>query len=208
MDWWNNYSDIQKAGTIGGLTGMLGGMFGNSDQAYKDAMKQYEKYAQKGAEAQNPFYNAGTGAIPQYQDWLKQMQDPSKFINEQMGNYQASPYAQYQQQQQMNALNNMASASGLMGSTPAMQQAQQNAQNISSQDMQQYLNNVLGINTQYGQGVGNMMNMGQGAANQLTNLYGNMGQNMGQLAYNQRAAKNNDFWNMLSGAGSAAMWLL
>ena len=96
-----------------------------------------------------------------------------------MGQYQQSPWARYQQQQAMRMANNMGSATGLTGSTPLQLQAQQNAANISSQDMNNWLQNVLGINTQYGQGQQNLMAGGQGAANALTSLYGDMGERMG-----------------------------
>jgi hypothetical protein len=182
-----------------GMAGLLGGMFGNSGAPYGDAMQQYQRFAGKGAGALNPFLQAGTGAIGNYQNWLQGMQDPSHFINNLMGQYQESPWAKYQQQQAMRMANNMGSASGLTGSTPLQLQAQQNASNISSQDMNQWLQNVLGINTQYGQGQQNLMSGGQSAGNALSDLYQNMGANMGQMAYGQGAAQNNDFWNMLGG---------
>jgi len=192
-----------NAGMFGsGLGGFLGGLFGDSGAPYGAAMDQYQEWANKAQNVQNPYLNAGTGAIPGMQSWLQGMQNPSQFINNQMANYQESPYAKYQQQQGMNAAQNMGSASGLTGSTPLMQFAQQNAQNISSKDMDQWLQHVLGINTQYGQGMQNMMNMGQGAANSLTNMYGNMGQQMGQAAYGQKAGEGSDFMNMLGGIGS------
>jgi len=99
----------------------------------------------------------------------------------------------------MRAAQNMGSATGLTGSTPLMQQAQQNAQNISSQDMNQWLQNVLGINTQYGAGQQNLMTGGQNAANALTNMWGNMGNQMGQAAYGKKAGEDQDFWNMIGG---------
>jgi hypothetical protein len=182
-----------------GLAGMFGGMFGNSGAPYQDAMDQYQKWANKAQGVQNPFLNAGTGAIGNYQHWLQGMQDPTKFMNNMMGQYQESPWAKFQQQQGMRAANNMGSATGMTGSTPLMQQAQQNAQNISSGDMNNWLQNVLGVNNQYGQGQQNLMGMGQNAANALTGMYGDMGRQMGEQSYNKGAASGNDFWNMLGG---------
>lgn len=183
----------------GGLGGFLGGLFGNSGKPYEDAMKQYQEWAQKAQGTQQPFLDAGTGAIGDYQKWLEGQKDPSKFINDQMKNYQTSDYAQNLQQQSMNAGQNAASASGLMGSTPMMQEMQKNAGNIASADQNQWLQNVLGINTQYGQGQQNLMTGGQNAANSLTNMYNQMGQNMGQAAYGQTAGKQQDFWNTIGG---------
>ena len=184
---------------MSGLGGLLGGLFGDSGAPYEDAMNQYKQYAAKAENTQNPFLQAGQGAIGPYQDWLKGMQNPSGFMNNLMGQYQQSPFAKYQQQQAMRAGTNAASAGGLMGSTPFAQQMQQNASNISSGDMQNWLQNVLGINNQYGHGQQNLMGMGQNSANALTNMYGNMGQLMGEGAYGQRAGQNQDFMNMLGG---------
>lgn len=185
-----------------GLIGILGGLFGNSGGPYSDAMNQYQQWIQQAQNAQNPFLQAGQGAIGNYQNWLSGMQDPSKFINNLTSQYKQSPWAQYQQQQAMRSAQNMGSASGLTGSSPLQLQAQQNASNISSGDMQNWLGNVLGINSQYGAGNQFLMNQGANAANALTNLYGNAGANMGNMAYNQSAAGNNDFWNILGGAAS------
>lgn len=182
-----------------GLGGILGGLFGNSGKPYDKAMEQYQQYANQAQGTQQPFLNAGQGAIPDYQKWLQGQQDPSKFINNLMGDYQQSPYNTYLQQQSQNAGQNAASASGLMGSTPFLQAQQQNAANIGQQGMNDWLQQVLGINTQYGQGQQNLMSGGQNAANSLTGMYNNMGQQMGQAAYGKEAGKKQDFWNTIGG---------
>lgn len=207
----SGFNPQMMASGMGGLGTLLSGLFGDSGAPYGAAMDQYQQWANKSQQAQQPFYNAGAGAIPQYQNWLQSMQDPSQFINNLMGQYQASPYSQYLQQQSMRAGNNAASASGLTGSTPFAQQMQQNAGNIASQDMNQWLQNVLGINTQYGAGQAGLMGTGANAANSLTNMYGQMGQQMGNMAYGKEAGEQNDFWNTIGGglqlAGTAAMFL-
>lgn len=185
-----------------GLGGIFGGLFGNSSKPYDSEMQQYQKWMQQAQQAQQPYADVGKGAIGDYQKWLQSQQDPSKFINEQMKNYQESPYTNYLQQQAQNAGNNAASASGLMGSTPFMQQQQQNAGNIAQQGMNDWLQNVLGINAQYGQGQQNLMTSGQNAANKFTDIYNQMGQNMGQASYNKEASKQNNLWNTLGGVGS------
>src|SRR5262245_21194960 len=125
------------------------------------------------------------------------MQDPSGFINNLMGKYQESPYAKYEQQQGLRAAQNMGSASGLSGSTPLMQFAQQQAQNISSQDMSQWLQNVWGVNTQYGQGQFGMMGQGMQAGNALTELMQNYMNNQAGLAYGKDAAQQGRTGNII-----------
>lgn len=183
----------------GGIEQFFSGLFGNSGAPYDQAQKQYQHFTQNAENNQNPFINMGHNAIPQYQDWLNGQKDPTKFINGIMGNYQESPYAKYQQQQGMRAAQNAGSASGMTGSTPLMQAAQQNAQNISSGDMNNWLQNVLHINTQYGQGLNNEIGHGQDSANNMNNFYGQMGQNMGGAAYGKQAGQNQDWSNMIGG---------
>lgn len=192
----NDFSDI-----FGGLGNIFSGMFGDSGGAYKDAAKEYEKYMQQAQGLQMPFFNGGINGMNKYQDWLTGMQDPSKFINNIMGGYNESNHAKNMQNQAMLAGQNMGSASGLTGSTPLMQQMQQNAGNISSQDQNQYLQNALGVNTQYGQGQNNMMNMGQNAATMLSQLFSQQGGNMANLKYNQSRGNQLDWSKIFSGLG-------
>jgi len=197
------------ANTFGsGLGGFLGGLFGDSGKPYEQAMDQLMQFGNKAQQFQNPFYQAGTGAIPQYQQWLSGMQNPSGFINNLMGKYQESPWARFQQQQAIRAGQNVGSASGLTGSTPMAQFMQQNARDISSQDMGNWLSQVLGINNQYGAGLGGLISGGQTSANALTNLLSQLGTQMAQGAYGKEAGGQQDLWNTLGGIGQMAGPLL
>lgn len=182
-----------------GLGGLLGGLFGDSGKPYDRAMEQYQQWGNQAASTQQPYLMAGQNAIGQYQDWLNSQKNPTEFINNLMSGYKESPYSQYLKQQSIKAGQNAASASGLSGSTPLFQQLEQNAANISSQDQNQWLQNILGINTQYGQGQQNLITGGQNSANALTNLYSQLGKEMGDAAYGKEAGKQQDFWNTLGG---------
>jgi hypothetical protein len=182
-----------------GLASIFGGMFGDSGAPYGDAMKQFKRYYGQSQDAQNPFYKAGIQGMGNFQDWLGGMKDTSAFINKLMGGYQQSPWAQNLQNQSMRAGTNAASAGGLTGSTPFAQQMQQNAGNIASQDQNQWLQNVLGVNNQYGAGQGSLMQGGQHAADIMSGLAQMMGNNMGAGAYGQRAGQNQDMNSIFSG---------
>lgn len=197
--WRNPDYGFDPQGALSGAAGFFGGLFGNSGAPYDAAQQQYQQWANKGQHVQQPFLDAGTGAIGDYQEWLRGQKDPSAFINHLTSQYQESPYAQYLQKQSLRAGQNAASASGLSGSTPLFQQLQRNAGNISSQDQNQWLQNVLGINSQYGQGQNNLIQGGQNSANALTNMYNQVGQQMAEAAYGSEAGKNNDFWNTIGG---------
>lgn len=186
----------------GSLPNILQGLFGNSGAPFKKAEKAYTPYYNEAKGYQNPFFNAGNEAIPQYQEWLSKMQDPSGFINNLMGQYQQSPGAKYSQQQAINAANNVGSASGLIGSTPLQLQAQQNAQNISSQDMNSWLQNVLGINSNYGEGLNNQVGWGRQSADILSQLAQGAGNFYGGSAYGQEYGKQKDqrsLWDGIAG---------
>lgn len=183
-----------------GLGSFLGGIFGNSGKPYDKAMDQYREYANKSQGLQQPYIDAGQSGLGNYQEWLQGQKDPTQFVNKLMGDYKESPYSQYLQQQSLRAGQNAASASGLSGSTPLMEQLQQNAGNIASQDQNQWLQHVLGINTQYGQGQNNLINSGQNSANKLTDTYNNLGKEMGEAAWGKERGKQKDWWNTIGGA--------
>ncbi len=194
-------SDFGSAiqGKSEGLAGILSGLFGHSGDPYKDAMKEYQKYYGQAQGAQNPFFQAGTGALPDYQDWLSKMKDPSQFINNMMGQYQESPFAKFQQQQGIRAAQNLGSASGLTGSTPLSMQTQQNAQNISSQDQNQWLQNALGINKEYGSGMEGLVGRGQNSANMISQLLSHLGEKMGEGKFGQKFGEQQDRNNIFGG---------
>lgn len=186
-----------------GLGSVLGSLFGGDAGApFQAAEGQYQQYANQANQGQMPFWQVGTGAIPQYQNWLISQQDPSGYINKMMGQYQQSPYAKYLTDQAMKAGQNAASASGLQGSTPFAQQMAATAGGISSQDLNNWLSQVLGINTQYGQGLGREIGWGQDAADQMSNTYNHLGDNMAQAEKDRVSAQQNQTGNLFGGLGS------
>jgi len=200
-DWQNM---MGWGGVSQGLGGVLGGLFGDSGAPYKKGWDAMQPWLQQAANAQQPYYQAGQRGIGGLEDWLKGMQDPSGFINQLMGGYQESPWAKFQKEEGQRGITNAASASGLIGSTPYMQEGQRYAQGISSQDMQQWLDRVLGANTQYGAGQAGLAGMGQGAANQLGNIYGTMGQGAGEAAFGRERGRQLDRAGLWGGLGNLA----
>jgi len=183
------------------IPGFLQYLFGQSDRPFKEAEQGYTPHYREARNAQNPFYNAGVQGMGDFQNWLSTMKDPSAFINHLMTGYQSSPWEQIQQQQARRAGINAASASGLVGSTPYLQQAQQNAHNISQEDMQNWLKNVLGINEEYGKGQYGLYQGGQHAADQITGLENNAGENYAALRYGQEQGRQYDRNSLFSGIG-------
>lgn len=185
---------------VGDIGNMVGGFFGHSGSPFQAAGNAINQYSQMGANAINPYNQMGQAAMGNYANWAQQMQNPSQFENNLMKNYQESPNAKYMQQQAMRAGQNAGSAAGTQGSTPLALQMQQNAGNISQQDMQNWMQNALGINQQYGNAEGEMMNTGMMSANSLLGLYGNEANAQGEAAAGESAGNNQDQNNFLSGA--------
>lgn len=186
-------------GSMGGLQQLFSGLFSQSDKPYKEAGETLEDYLGQAKGYQQPFFDAGTQAIPQLQNWLKGMKDPSSFINTLMGKYQESPWAKYSQEQSLRSAQNMGSESGLTGSTPLMQFAQQNAHDISSQDMNQWLSKVLGINTEYGKGQESLVAGGQNAANSISELLKSFGGDIAKMNFGEESEKNQNRNNLFGG---------
>lgn len=197
---------------LSGLAGLLGNLFTDQSSPYRAAQDAYQQYGQQAMNAQQPYLQAGQQGLGNYQDWLKGMQDPTKFINNTMSQYQQSPMAKYLQNQSIRSGQAAASASGLSGSTPFSQQLAQDANNISSQDMGSWMNNVLGVNTQYGQGQQSLANMGQHSADNMSDMYEKMAEQMASTGAGQAAGHNQNTANifasiqqMLSGLNPMSM---
>lgn len=196
-----NDFNVNSSG-FGGLFPLIGDFLSRPGQPYGDASKELSRYFPQQQGYLNPFLQAGQGAIPNFQNWLKTMQNPSGFINNLMGGYQESPFAHFQQDQAMRSAQNMGSASGLTGSTPLTQFAQQNARDISSQDMNQWLQNVLGVNSQYGAGQMGLMGQGMQAGNAMSQMLGDYARNQAMLRYGQGAANQGRWGNIIGGIGN------
>lgn len=192
----------QSPSMIPGIGGLLQGAFGNSGSPYQAGGDAYTNAYNESKTYQNPFYQEGVNAIPQFQQYNQTMSDPSGFINKLMGSYQSSPYADFMQKQAQRANTNSASASGLIGSTPFQQSGADYAHQISQQDMGDWLNRVLGINTAYGTNLNTMVNRGANSANMLSQSANQYGQNMASAAFGQQQGQNSDFLSGLGGIAS------
>lgn len=179
-----------------------------------DIEKQMQQWTEKGAGYYQPFYSAGTAAIPQYQARLGQMADPTAFFKSMMSGYQESPLSQFQRQQGMQDINSAAASRGLLGSTAQGRNLLDFSQNLSAKDMEDYFKNLMGINTEYMGGLGNLMGQGFQAGSGIANLYNTLGMNTAQLqqqAAQARAAaqaQKNAGWGNLIGAGIGALAFL
>lgn len=144
----------------------LGNMFGGGGyddmtDAYNNIASQASGYIQNQNNQSAPYIQAGTGAIPNYQNWLSSMQDPSKYMANAMAGYQESPYAKYMKQQTLNQLGSQQAMTGQLGGGGGMMDMASAANDIDSNDVNQYLDRYNQINNAYGAGTSNLMDFGQ-----------------------------------------------
>ncbi len=186
-----------------GLFSFLGGKQSNPANA---AMPYLNQIPQFGRDAYNPYIQQGQQAGKVAQGQYDQMtQDPSAFINAIMGKYQESPGYQYQQQQGSRALANTAASGGYRGGQFEQQQQGELMQSLLGGDMQQWLQNNLGVHSQGLQGQQHMSDVGYNASGNLADYLGSALGQQGSLAFQGQASKNanrSNFINSLLGAGA------
>lgn len=189
-----------------GFFSFLGGKGSNPANA---AMPYLDKIPQYGKDAYNPYIQQGqqAGGIAQG-EYNKLTQDPSAFINAIMSKYQQSPESAYKQQQLSRGLSNTAAAGGYRGGQFEQTQQAELMNALMGSDMQQWLQNNLGV---YGAGLqGQQHHADQGfqASGNLADYLGGAAGQQGSLAFQGQATKNanrSGFLNSLLGAGAQGL---
>lgn len=212
-------SYLKGMGELGGIGNAFGGAlntfnnpYDQSVDTFNNILSGFDKYKDEMSGNLNPYMTAGQGAIGTYQNALNKMANPTDFMNNIMNQYQQSPWAKFQTDQGIKAANNAASASGMLGSGAEQKELAEFAQGISSKDMQQFLQNALGINNQYLGGYGHIMDNGLGANSIYGSFLGNLMNSQSNVANalataqaSQGQTENSGMGDMMSGLGSAAM---
>lgn len=190
--------------------------YGDMQNEIQKAQDSLNKYYSQGQQGMNPYAQAGTNALNNYQNFYQGMADPQAYYNKVMSGWSMSPGAQMNEKYGTKAMNQAAAASGIIGNPGQQEQVGQYMNNLVDTDQQNYLNNVLGIGKQYGDAEGNLMNQGYNSSNALLNSFmgqGNMNANlygqMGQSQLQQQMARGggiNDILGMgIDAFGSSGM---
>jgi hypothetical protein len=165
-----------------------------------------------GREAYDPYIQQGKQAGETLGGEYGKMLDPQAFLDKLQGGYKPSEGYQFKHQELERGLGNTAASGGFAG-TPMHQQAYgEMTDKLLSGDMQEYLQNALGI---YGQGIAGeqgMYDKGFQSSGSLADFLGNNLTQQGGLAFQgqqQQNANQNALFSalaqMLGGAGGAAM---
>jgi hypothetical protein len=200
-----------------GAMGLAGNLFGgrNREDPGNAAMAHLQNNPQFGREAYNPFIQQGQQAGQQLHPREDQMaQNPNDYYNQIMGQYQESPNYKYQLDKQMQGAHNTAAAGGLVGTEGDVRNRAELMHALMGTDMQQYLQNIMGIQGRGMLGQESRVERGYGAAGSLADYLGNS--NAGMAGYagegaryrnDTRAQRRNNIYGALAnliGGGLAA----
>lgn len=159
--------------------------------------------------AYDPYINRGNSAYDVMNPQLTSMaQDPAKFLEMLQKNYQPSKSYQLRKDEALQSAANTAAAGGVRGNLNDIKNQARITDSLLGEDMQQWLNNVLGIQGQGLQGQQHLYDIGYGASSNLggdlSNVLGTQGQNayQGQQYKNQRLA---NMFQMFGGLGGGAL---
>jgi len=152
--------------------------------------KALEQSKQRAMSYMQPYYKAGTEGLGAYQQGINQMADPSAFYEKVMGNYDVSNAAQFRLAKVMDQLKNEAYAGGMQGSGALRQGEIDYANDEIGADMQQYLQNIMGIFGNYLGGQNTLANYGYGAGNTLGGMEQSYGQQIAGAKAQEELARN------------------
>ncbi len=172
----------------------------NSNNRAGQIDQQLAGVPQFGREGYQPFINRGMQAQDQASSTYQQMQqNPISFVDQIMQSYKPSQGYQFRQKNALGAARNSAAQGGFSGTSYDQQQQAGLADNLASQDIQQYLQNVLGVQRTGLEGQQHLGDQGFLASSNLADYLGNaqgLRASLGSGANAQRSANE-------AGLGSA-----
>lgn len=155
--------------------------FGSNNAARK-AGKEFGKIQGYGREAYNPFIQQGQQANQQLSPlYQQQATNPVGQYNDILSQYQPSAGYQYKQDKLNQMAHNTAAAGGYAGTGGDIQNRSELFNGLMGEDMQQFLQNIFGIQNQGVQGLQHQGDMGYHAASSLADYLGTAGGRQGGL---------------------------
>ena len=192
----------QAAGGLFGLFGKKKKSPGSAANPYldqiPDAMKKYYQ----------PYQDAGTSALGKVQgEYGKLTDDPGSMYSKFAEGYKQSPGYQFKLQQALGAGQNAAAAGGMLGTPQDQQMATQTANDIASQDFNDYMSQISGL---YGKGLEGQQGLeSQGFeantdfAKMLAQIFGQKSNNAFSDQAGKNAASSKNWADLFSGLGNA-----
>ena len=150
----------------------------------------------------NKFTKAGIQGNTDRQNWYQNVLGNNEFLNDRVASYQPSGMFKRKASDMTRLLENRQAASGLRGNANSEFDIASNVNQLASEDLQQYLDNMRGLDNDALGVAGDMAGLGQNSAQAVM---------QGQLAEDQlnEEKKQNGFWrNILQstiGSGLGAL---
>lgn len=171
----------------------------------KSANKYLDQIAPMEKEYYNPYIDRGNKAYDQFAPQFDQMSsNPTEFLEMLMKEYQPSSGFQMRNDNALKAAGNSAAAGGMRGSINDINNEAGITDTLLGNDMQQWLQNVLGIQGTGLQGEQNLYGTGFNATQNLTGDLANVLGTQGSLAFQGTTQKNKAFSDFISGLTKAA----
>ncbi len=184
--------------------GVAGSLFGRRKKYNPGAagMEQLNRIPEYGYNAYNPFIQQGQEAnqgLPQ--QYQQQAFDPAGYLHGMESQYQESPFMQYRKKQLMKSAGNTAAAGGFYGTENDVNNRSEMINALMGEDMQQYLQNVGGIQGRGLEGLESRVGRGFDASSNLADYLGGVGG--ARAAYSGMSAGHRgeslgNTWNSLS----------
>ena len=182
---------------------------GDSGNPAKAAQPYLNKAHDVGNQYYDPYVQRGEQANQQSNQLYQRLaQDPSGYFNELMQGYKPSAAYQGKYDRAFREATNSANAGGYAGTELDQEERGRLANRLSEEDLQQYINNILGLQ---GTGLEGLQHQGdygyqasQGVADYLGNSYGNQAENAYAGKAQQLKNQSNTFSDLLKGGAQAA----
>lgn len=148
----------------------------------------------------DPYIQHGNDAYKILNPQLSKMgSDPAAFLEGLMKNYEPSRGYQLKRDEMLKAAGNTAAAGGMRGSLSDISNEARISDTLMGDDMQQWLQNVLGIQKEGTQGLQHFFDTGFNATRGLTSDLANVLGTQAQLAFQGQANKNQSQGDLFSG---------
>jgi hypothetical protein len=173
-----------------------------------DPAKKAEPYFDKSREQYQPYAQQGQAAYNTRNPILNEMtQNPAEYLQKMMSGYQQSSGYQTNRDEALRAASATAAAGGRRGTPQDMENQAKIADTLSGNDMQRWLQNVMGIQGQGMTGLQDTYNKGYEASGDIANTYSSQGgmQFQNQSQQNQKLMDMiKSLMELMSKAGGAA----
>lgn len=170
--------------------------FGNPAKAAQGYLNQipqlthetYDPYIQQGQQAEQ--------GLPDFYHML--MNDPQGYYNKMLSGYHPSTGYDYESKKLLQGAQNAAAAGGYGGTSFDIAGQNELNQALLGKDMQQYYQNVMGLQNQGLEGLQGLGNRGYESTNREFDALGNNLGSQATLAYQGQANQNNQWAQLLS----------